>query len=117
VSVARRLAESAAIKAVVHDGVRIETVKHLGRYIPAELRTALALGGPPDFDGVVCTDCGTRHGIQYDHIDPVANRGPTTQRNLTGRCWDCHEKKTEADRQAGLLGGNRNGKGARRAPP
>jgi 5-methylcytosine-specific restriction endonuclease McrA len=86
--------------------VRIETVKHFGRHIPAELRTALDLGGPPDFDGVICVDCGTRHHIQYDHVDPVANGGPTTQANLSGRCWDCHELKTERDRQAGLLGGN-----------
>ncbi|HEY1633944.1 MAG TPA: hypothetical protein VGF64_04245, partial [Acidimicrobiales bacterium] len=48
------------------------TVKHFGRHIPAELRTALDLGGPPDFDGVICVDCGTRHHIQYDHVDPVA---------------------------------------------
>jgi 5-methylcytosine-specific restriction endonuclease McrA len=94
------------VKTLIHDGVRIETVKHFGRHIPAELRTALDLGGPPDFDGVICVDCGTRHHIQYDHVDPVANGGPTTRANLSGRCWDCHELKTERDRQAGLLGGN-----------
>ncbi|HEY1635358.1 MAG TPA: hypothetical protein VGF64_11410, partial [Acidimicrobiales bacterium] len=48
VRVARRLAERAFVKTLIHDGVRIETVKHFGRHIPAELRTALDLGGPPD---------------------------------------------------------------------
>jgi hypothetical protein len=111
VSAARRLAEDAYIKAVIHDGVAIHTVKHVGRYIPAELRTAVELGDPPAFEGLSCVDCGTRHGIQRDHVDPVANGGFTTYDNMAGRCWDCHEKKTEADRQAGLLGGKRNGSG------
>jgi 5-methylcytosine-specific restriction endonuclease McrA len=117
--VARRLAEHAFVKGLVHDGVRIETIKHFGRHIPAELRTALDLGGPPDFDGVICVDCGTRHHIQYDHVDPVANGGPTTRANLSGRCWDCHAQKTERDRQAGLLGGGGNGNsnGGGREPP
>ncbi|HEX4540769.1 MAG TPA: hypothetical protein VH112_11045, partial [Acidimicrobiales bacterium] len=39
VSVARQRAEEAFVKGVIHDGVRIETVRHIGRHIPAELRT------------------------------------------------------------------------------
>jgi 5-methylcytosine-specific restriction endonuclease McrA len=102
--------------------VRIETVKHVGRYMPAELRTALELGDPPGFDGLVCVDCGNRCGIELDHVDPVANGGPTTQRNLRGRCYGCHQRKTDQDRQAGLLGnGSRNGggggRGREREPP
>ena len=93
------------MKAVVHDGVRIETIRHLGRTIPAELRTALELGDPPAFEGLRCIDCGTSHGVERDHVNPVANGGLTAYDNMVGRCWECHEKKTEADRQAGLLGG------------
>ena len=107
---ARRAAERSFVKAVIHDGTRIETVMHVGRYLPAELRTALGLGDPPGFEGFVCIDCGKRHGIQRDHVDPIANGGLTSYANLAGRCWDCHEKKTEADRRAGLLGGNGKGK-------
>ena len=44
---ARDLADDAFVKAVTHDGVRIEAVAHFGRYIPAELRTALDLGRRP----------------------------------------------------------------------
>lgn len=58
VEVARRVGADAFLKAVVHDGVRIDTVAHLGRHIPAELRTALELGPAPDFDGVSCVDEG-----------------------------------------------------------
>ncbi len=119
VSVARGLAERAFVKTVIHDGVRIETVRHIGRYIPAELRTALELGDPPGFDGLACVDCGNRYGVERDHVDPVANGGRTSRDNMTGRCYGCHQKKTEQDRQAGLLGayGNGRGSGGGREPP
>ena len=106
VSVARRLGRDAFLKAVLHDGVRIQTVAHFGRHIPTELRTALELGPPPDFDGVECDEggCGRRYGLEWDHVDPVANGGPTSYDNLRARCWPHHRAKTERDRRAGLLG-------------
>ena len=99
----------AFLKAVVHDGTRIETVVHYGRHIPAEVRTALELGPPPSFEGRCCVEagCGRRHGLQFDHRDPVANRGPTSLANLQPLCWNHHQDKTERDRAAGRL----------RAPP
>lgn len=112
VSVARELAKGAFVKAVLHDGVRIHTVAHFGRHIPAELRTALALGSPPEFDGIACTEpgCGRRANLEWDHDNPVANGGPTSYANLKARCWLHHAEKTERDRRAGLLG-------ARSEPP
>lgn len=106
VDVLATLAEDAFVKAVLHDGVEISTVAHFGRHIPAELRTALELGPPPTFDGVECTEagCGRRYGLEWDHVDPVANGGPTSFDNLRARCWPHHRAKTERDRQAGLLG-------------
>jgi hypothetical protein len=82
VKVAQELATAAFIKAVLHDGVRIETVAHFGRYISAQLRTALGLGSPPLFVGAICADCDRRYGLQWDHVDPVANRGPTSYDNI-----------------------------------
>ncbi|MDQ4091090.1 MAG: HNH endonuclease, partial [Actinomycetota bacterium] len=106
VSVLRRLAADAFVKVVLHDGVRIHTVAHFGRHIRAELRTALELGAPPDFDGVECVEagCDRRHGLEWDHVDPVANGGLTSFENLRARCWPHHRAKTERDRQAGLWG-------------
>ncbi|MCU1344164.1 MAG: protein of unknown function endonuclease, partial [Acidimicrobiia bacterium] len=46
----RRLATRAFMKLVSHDGVDIHKVKHVGRYQPAELRTALNLGAAPEFE-------------------------------------------------------------------
>jgi Domain of unknown function (DUF222)/HNH endonuclease len=101
----RQLSEDAFIKAVLHDGVRIGIVKHFGRHISAELRTALELGTLPGFDGAVCAEpgCGRRYGLEWDHIDPVAHGGPTSYQNLQPRCWPHHRDKTERDRAAGLL--------------
>jgi hypothetical protein len=103
VSLARELATTAFIKGVLHDGKRIEAVAHFGRHLNAELRTALGLGEAPLFAGVACADCGRRYGLQWDHIDPVANHGPTSYDNLQPLCWPCHADKTRRDRDAGLL--------------
>jgi HNH endonuclease/Domain of unknown function (DUF222) len=103
-ALARELGEDAFLKAVLHDGVEIRTVKHFGRYLPAELRTALDLGPVPNFTGARCVDCGSRFRLEYDHVNPVANNGPTAYSNLEARCWRDHREKTERDRQAGLLG-------------
>jgi hypothetical protein len=80
VSLIRQLADDAFLKAVVHDGTRIDTVVHYGRHIKAELRTALELGPVPDFDGVSCTEvgCDRRYHLEWDHVDPRANHGPTS---------------------------------------
>jgi hypothetical protein len=102
---AKELGEDAFVKAVIHDGTAIDTVVHFGRRIKAELRTALELGAPPDFEGAVCEDgCGRRYGLEWDHTDPVANGGPTSRANLGPRCKPDHWAKTERDRRAGLLG-------------
>jgi len=105
VGFARDLAEDAFLKALTHDGVRIQTVAHFGRHIPVELRTALELGGPPDFDGVICSEpgCGRRYGLEWDHVDPVAHNGATSYDNLQPHCKPHHWQKTERDRQAGLF--------------
>ena len=106
VPVVRDLVEDAFVKAVVHDGVALRTVAHLGRHIPAELRTALDLGPLPELAGVSCTvpGCGRTSGLEWDHIQPNAARGPTSYDNLQPRCWPHHREKTERDRREGLIG-------------
>ncbi|MBV8297480.1 MAG: DUF222 domain-containing protein, partial [Acidimicrobiia bacterium] len=107
VDLAKELTKDSFLKAVLHDGTDIATVCHFGRHIPAELRTALELGAPPDFDGVTCSvpGCNRRHGLEWDHQDPVANGGPTSYTNLNPKCWPHHQEKTIQDRRAGLLDG------------
>ncbi len=119
VRVARELAKDAFLKVVLHDGVNIHTVVHFGRRRPAELNTALELGGPPGFDGVTCCElgCDRKYGLEWDHVDPVANHGPTSAENLQPRCWPHHQDKTARDRAAGLLNGKRKRSPKEREPP
>ncbi len=103
---AREVAKDAFLKAVLHDGVNIHTVKHFGRHVPAELRTALELGPLPELDGVTCSEegCDRRYGLEWDHRDPVANGGETSFENLGPYCGPHHDDKTERDRREGKLG-------------
>ena len=105
VDLAKSLCEDAFIKAALYEGTNIHTVKHFGRRYKAELRTALDLGPVPEFTGRQCAECGSRWGLEYDHIDPVANDGPTSYDNIQALCWSDHQAKTKRDREAGLLGG------------
>jgi hypothetical protein len=110
VSVVRdAVADDAFVRAVVVRGTKIDTVAHFGRRMSAELRTALELGPPPRFDGAVCSEngCDRRHDLEWDHIDPVANGGVSSYENMKPRCKPDHWDKTECDRKAGLLDGNR----------
>ncbi len=116
VSVARRMGRDAFLKAVLHDGVTVHTVAHFGRHRPAHLETALRLGAPPEFAGIECSEdgCGRQYGLEFDHVDPCANGGPTSLGNLKPECKPHHWNKTERDRRAGLLG--RGGRRRARAP-
>ena len=106
-------AVDAFVKVVVRDGTKLDSVVHFGRHIPAVLRTALELGDPERLDGLVCVEegCDRRHDLELDHVDPLANDGPTNYENLQPRCKPHHWAKTERDRKAGKLGA------AGRAPP
>ena len=118
IDVAVSIVDDAFVKAVLHDGVDILKVKHFGRHIPAELRTAIALGPLPELNGLTCVEdgCERRHHLELDHIDPVANFGPTSFENLAPRCWPHHREKTERDRRAGLLAGGGGDRGGGRSP-
>ena len=112
VELAKELSKDAFLKVVLHDGVDIQKICHVGRKYTAELRTALELGPAPSFTGRACIDCGRSWNLQNDHDDPVAHTGPTSLSNVKPRCYDCHREKTVRDRKAGLL----RAKGAARDP-
>jgi len=113
---AKDLAQDAFLNGVFFDGTDLRQWQRFGRYKSPELRAALNLGPPPDFEGRKCVDCGNRLGLESDHVNPVANGGATSYENLRDRCWPCHRAKTEADRKAGLLNSDRDDPDDR-APP
>ena len=81
----------AFIKIVLHDGVDITEVSHLGRHIPVESRTAVK-----ERDSYRCVHCGSTHRLETHHykID-VAKRGPTADWNLATLCKYCHHLVTD----------------------
>lgn len=101
---ARKVARDAVVTGLLHDGVKVDTIRRYGRSIPKDLELLLHLGDPPGFDGIACVDCGATYAIERDHVNPVANGGETSHENLEPRCPPCHRAKTERDREAGLLG-------------
>ena len=69
----------AFLKLLVIDGVDIKTVAHMGRAIPAPLRTAL------EERDRVCQvpTCDMSLGLEIDHIKPFAEGGPASFMNLS----------------------------------
>ncbi|HYN36809.1 MAG TPA: HNH endonuclease, partial [Actinomycetota bacterium] len=101
--VAKEIAQDAFLNGVFYDGKDLRQLKRWTRSIPIEVAIALELGDPPGFDGVACVDCGNRFRTEFDHVEPRAALGPSSNGNLNPRCWTCHQAKTKRDRRAGKL--------------
>ena len=101
--VAKEIASDAFLSGVFYDGKDLRQLCRWSRGIPVEVALALELGKPPSFDGVACVDCDNRFRTEFDHVQPRAARGPTSNGNLRPRCWTCHQEKTKRDRRAGKL--------------
>ncbi len=80
----------AFLKLLVIDGVDIKTVAHMGRAIPAPLRTAI------EERDRVCQvpTCDMSVGLEIDHIKPFAEGGPASLENLVRLCKRHHLQKT-----------------------
>ena len=86
VSVASRMLDDAFVKAVVVDGTSVLSVSHLGRTIPARLRTAIEELYPE-----CCRDgCNVTHNLEIDHNQPIEEGGPTALWNLHRLCAHDH---------------------------
>ena len=101
--VKEEIAKDAFLTGLLHDGKDLLKMKRWTRNWPVEVRLALELGDPPDFDGMRCIDCGKSFGNQRDHIEPHCQGGPASVENAKPRCYSCHQEKTKRDRAAGKL--------------
>jgi uncharacterized protein DUF222/HNH endonuclease len=90
VSSARRLAADGIVKVVLTDRADVTAVAHLGRVIPAKLRTALEARDPT----CVVPGCDVRLGLEIDHITPLSKGGVTELSNLARLCRYHHGQKT-----------------------
>ena len=93
VSVAQRLADDAFLEAILTTGVDVLAVSHLGRTIPAHLRTAL----DELFPECAIEGCNVAWSLEIDHNQPVEARGPTALWNLNKLCRYHHQLKTRLD--------------------
>jgi hypothetical protein len=83
---------TAFVTAIVKKGKDIVTVAHLGRHIPAELRTAMIVSGREcSIEG-----CSGREYLELDHCEiDHAKGGPTAKWNLMWACSIHHTRKTQ----------------------
>ena len=80
----------AFLKLLVLDGTDIKTVAHMGRAIPAPLRTAVE---ERDRKCQV-PKCDMSVGLEIDHIKPFSEGGPASLENLVRLCKRHHHQKT-----------------------
>ena len=80
----------AFLKLLVMDGTDIRTIAHLGRAIPAKLRSAV------EERDRVCQvpTCDMSVGLEMDHIVPFAEGGAASLENLVRLCKRHHLQKT-----------------------
>ena len=90
VATARALSSDAILAAVITKGEDVKAVAHLGRTIPARLRTALEARDPE----CVVPGCHSRYRLEIDHVKPLAEGGRTSLDNLARMCRPHHHMKT-----------------------
>ncbi|MEI8335772.1 MAG: DUF222 domain-containing protein [Actinomycetes bacterium] len=80
----------AFLKLLILDGTDIRTIAHMGRALPAKLRTAV------QERDLVCQvpTCDVTLGLEIDHIVPFAEGGPASLENLVRLCKRHHLQKT-----------------------
>ena len=90
VAAGRRLAREGIVKAVLADEADVKAVAHLGRTIPARVRTAL------ETRDLMCVvpGCDERENLEIDHVVPYAEGGETRLDNLARLCRWHHGLKT-----------------------
>jgi hypothetical protein len=96
VSVAQKLSGDAILKALITDGTDVRSISHLGRTIPAKLRTAVEEAYPE----CAVEDCHVDRHLEIDHKQPVARGGKTELANLQRLCHHHHDEKTLAENHA-----------------
>jgi hypothetical protein len=87
----REILGESFVTAIIKHGRDITTVAHLGRHVPAELRTAMIVSGREcSIEG-----CHGREYLELDHCEvDHAEGGPTARWNLAWLCSVHHRRKT-----------------------
>ncbi len=113
VFVAQKLSGDAIFKALIHDGTDVLAVSHLGRTIPARLRTAVR----ELFSECAIEGCHVNRHLEIDHNTPVSEQGPTALWNLSLLCPFHHDQKHRYNQRVVGEGTNRSLVPAKGRPP
>ncbi len=113
VTVAVKLSSDAILKALITDGTDVRAVSHLGRTIPARLRTAIEALYPE----CVIAGCHVDRHLEIDHNTPISERGPTELDNLAPLCHFHHDEKTSKNLRVEGTGTDRRLVPSGRPPP
>ena len=98
VFVAQKLAADSVLKAVIMDATDVLAVSHLGRTIPARLRTAIV----ELFPECAIEGCHVDRHLEIDHNTLVSEQGPTALWNLCRLCrFHHHHKHAHQERVEG----------------
>ena len=89
VAVAQRLADDCFLKVLLTDGEDVRAVAHVGRVIPARLRTAVE----EQYRECCVEGCHVARHLEIDHNIPVAEGGLTALSNLHRLCHHHHDYK------------------------
>jgi hypothetical protein len=113
VFVVQKFAADAVFKALIHDGTDVLAVSHLGRTIPARLRTAVI----EQFSECAIEGCHVNRHLEIDHNTPVEEQGPTALWNLSLLCRFHHDHKHRYNQRVVGEGTNRKLVPATSRPP
>lgn len=86
----QRLLPDAVVAALAVEDGQVLKVAHVGRVIPAKVRTALAERDR----ACVVPGCPVDRDLEIDHVTPLAEGGRTELANLRRRCCLCNYLKT-----------------------
>ena len=90
VDTVKSLAQDAYLKAVIHDATDVLAISHMGRTIPARLRSAITERDPE----CVVPRCHNNRFLEIDHVIPLHEGGLTKLDNLARLCCAHHDQKT-----------------------
>jgi hypothetical protein len=113
VFVAHKLSGDAIFKALIHDGTDVLAVSHLGRTIPARLRTAVR----ELFSECAIEGCHVNRHLEIDYNTPVGEQGPTAVWNLSRLCRFHHDQKHRYNQRVVGVGTHRRLVPATSRPP
>jgi hypothetical protein len=102
-AIAKEIARDAFLSGVFYDGVDLRHFRRWTPNVPVEVRIALELGEPPDFDGVRCRYCGNASGTKQTTSSPTSPEAPRPMTTSGPGAGAAIRPRPSATRETGKL--------------